>query len=355
MFDISIYINGQIETAGFPVQVGDFLRDQATVGEETSALATICSKTVWSGASGQGLQLALLELPKEHQLTIFQKLLGLTSINRLLPTVPFMLQQPLLLAALTGMKSNSEASGEDVWALLLPVLADDTLPASKGAVTQPLSAAARGALCMHLQMVPPLVEVDVSGHNMGDDGTAALLAALQPHTQLEALHIAGNGMGDVGANALRAALLRLPHLRSLDISGNFAALDESKANILASVLPTLKQLKRFVGDVQGSVATALPAHVGACTALQHLHLPQCVGTSDMLEALRHLTHLVLQGFYGLPHVLRQSLERVTGLQELCVNGNRNRTVMDALPCVSWPDMKRLELQGASMRALYPAD
>ncbi|CAK0835981.1 unnamed protein product [Prorocentrum cordatum] len=133
--------------------------------------------------------------------------------------------------------------------------------------------------------LPRLQSLDLSGNNVGDEGAAALAAALRAPgalPSLQKLDLRSNNVGDEGAAALAAALRApgaLPRLQELDLSHNRVG-DEGAAALAAALrapgaLPRLQVLdlrSNRVGDEGAAALAAGLRALGALPSLQELHL-----------------------------------------------------------------------------------
>ena len=68
--------------------------------------------------------------------------------------------------------------------------------------------------------VASLTSLGLQANRIGDEGTSAIAASLQPPSGLRMLYLSGNCVGDVGAQALARAITGRHALTRLYLSGN---------------------------------------------------------------------------------------------------------------------------------------
>ena len=335
------------------------MQDSDTVANELHALAVVCIVRQWSPELRHKLAPALLALPAHHQAAIFEALVGMRSLDALLTSLPVSLHGKLLRSCVCGAApaasaEASAASADDDRApaprrLYLAITASDADEATpSGAyMRSPLSAAARAALFLQIPGLPPLADVDLSGHELGDDGMAAAAVALSSHTGLTRLALERCVLDCAGAQVFTDALPRWPHLRELNIAENgwHAAEAQDACVTLSAAIGGLKQLTRI--DARGFGAAvqlqqaltdlrALRRVTGSDTALiktapqlQALDLRGAEALQpddarelmcDMLRACASLTYLDLSGVLQCDEIGLIDFGGLTALQYLNLEG-----------------------------------
>jgi hypothetical protein len=184
-----------------------------------------------------------------------------------------------------------------------------------------------------------LVEVDLSGCSVSDEGVAALVAAPGLLSGLRGLKLArsGPGLGGKGVAALAAAAGPRPALKSLDLS-DCAALDAQGLEALAKAFPGLTSLS--LGGC-GALGADGVTTLAALPALRSLDLARCGGavTDAGLEALcgqlRQLTRIRMDGARELTVAALAALGGLPALTEAdltcCAGLGDDEAAKEALP------------------------
>jgi hypothetical protein len=250
----------------FAVQVADYLGDANDLTIFVQSLAQLCLRMKWSGIAGETRAIQLYELPPGPLRQIMRKLLAKAPLCALLATVPPIVHEALVAAALT------EADGGS--ALLIPYRVTRSHQADMSAAVAP---AAYAALFADLPGLQNLVSVDFSRILFGASGFVAAVQALTTQTQLTSVSLAHCASGHSGARVLAGALPRWRALRALDVSANgwqTGKVDSQVASTdaLAAATRQLTELSRLALRAV-AYTSALDS---ALQALQDLDLSQAV-------------------------------------------------------------------------------
>ncbi|XP_045389627.1 protein NLRC5 isoform X3 [Lemur catta] len=158
----------------------------------------------------------------------------------------------------------------------------------------PLGGSALAMLTQGLSHMTLLQRLRLSRNSIGDLGCCHLSEALRTATSLEELGLSHNQIGDAGAQHLAAILPGLPELRKIDLSANdigpAGGVQLAKSLTLCRHLEELMLGRNALGDPTAlGLAQELPQH------LRVLHLPSChlgpEGALSLGQALDGCPHL----------------------------------------------------------------
>ena len=325
------------------LQAASFLGDDDMADFETEVLAAMCHKTAANAGDVESLCCSVTRLSERHRHAFCLRLVKKVPLSTLLTKFPMLLHRPLLHALLQS-SSKVSASGHTLSLLQLDV-PTDTRMWDASTPHWRLGEAACPAICLHLAGLPALAAVSLAGHRLCDSSTAAIVAALRPHSQLTSLDLLGNSCRQQTLHMLSATLPCWPHLQKLHLQGPSGS-SQAAAEMLAGSLATASALTSLRWDAGWANGACLAASVQLQPALRLLQAHGAI--CDNLCALSYLTHLELDGaaaeLAGVPDDdLVLAVSAMSSLQHLKLSGKRH--ALDALPCSKLLQLRHLHLRG----------